>query len=223
MSGALNGFNYWRKKDLTSPMTTDFAQPATEALVQAVAERLRERNFEAIIVATGADAKAAVMERIPEGAEIHSGKSKTLEDIGVFAELMGSDRYDFVRKRTSKMDRKTQAREIRKLGAAPDVMLGSVQAVTEAGQLVVASASGSQIGPYASGAGTLILVVGSQKIVPDLDTAIRRITDHVQPYEDARLREQMGMGTKLTRILILERDYSPGRTTVVLVREPVGF
>ena len=141
------------------------------------------------------------MGRIPEGAEIHSGKSKTLEDIGVFAELMASDRYDFVRKRTSKMDRKTQAREIRKLGASPDVMLGSVQALTEAGQLVVASASGSQIGPYASGAGTLILVVGSQKIVPDLDTAIRRITDHVQPYEDARLREQMGIGTKLTRIL----------------------
>ncbi len=204
-------------------MTTDFTQPASEAMLQTVAERLRERNFETIIVATGADAKAAVMERIPEGAEIHSGKSKTLEDIGVFAELMASDRYDFVRKRTSRMDRKTQAREIRKLGASPDVMLGSVQALTEAGQLVVASASGSQIGPYASGAGTLILVVGSQKIVPDLDTAIRRITDHVQPYEDARLREQMGIGTKLTRILILERDFNPGRTTVVLVREPVGF
>ena len=223
MSVVFVGFNYWSQKDLTSPMTTDFAQPASEAMLQSVAERLRERNFEAIIVATGADAKAAVMERIPEGAEIHSGKSKTLEDIGVFAELMGSDRYDFVRKRTSKMDRKTQAREIRKLGATPDVMLGSVQALTEAGQLVVASASGSQIGPYASGAGTLILVVGSQKIVPDLDTAIRRITDHVQPYEDARLREQMGIGTKLTRILILERDFNPGRTTVILVREPVGF
>ena len=204
-------------------MTTDFAQPASEAMLQTVAERLRERNFETIIVANGAEAKAAVLERIPEGVEIHSGKSKTLEDIGVLAELMASDRYDFVRKRTSKMDRKTQAREIRKLGASPDVMLGSVQALTEAGQLVVASASGSQIGPYASGAGTLILVVGSQKIVPDLDTAIRRITDHVQPYEDARLREQMGIGTKLTRILILERDFSPGRTTVVLVREPVGF
>jgi hypothetical protein len=204
-------------------MTTDFAQPASEAMLQTVAERLRERNFETIIVANGAEAKAAVLERIPEGVEIHSGKSKTLEDIGLFAELMASDRYDFVRKRTSRMDRKTQAREIRRLGAAPDIMLGSVQALTQAGQLVVASASGSQIGPYASGAGTLILVVGSQKIVPDLDTAIRRITDHVQPYEDARLREQMGIGTKLTRILILERDFNPGRTTVVLVREPVGF
>src|SRR5712692_791142 len=217
MAGVLKGFN------LTSTMTTEFARPASEAMLQTVAERLRERNFEAIIVATGTDAKVAVMERIPDGAEIHSGKSKTLEDIGVFAELMGSDRYDFVRKRTSKMDRKTQAREIRKLGAAPDVMLGSVQALTEGGQLVVASASGSQIGPYASGAGTLILVVGSQKIVPDLDTAIRRITDHVQPYEDARLREQMGIGTKLARILIVERDSSPGLTTVVLVRGPVGF
>jgi L-lactate utilization protein LutC len=204
-------------------MTTDFAQPASEAMLQAVAERLRERNFETIIVANAAEAKAAVMERIPDGVEVHSGKSKTLEDIGVFSELMASDRYDFVRKRTSKMDRKTQAREIRKLGASPDVMLGSVQALTEAGQLVVASASGSQIGPYASGAGTLILVVGSQKIVPDLDTALRRITEHVQPYEDARLREQIGIGTKLTRILILEREFYPGRTTVVLVREPVGY
>src|SRR5260370_24353475 len=124
--------------------TTDFAQPASEAMLQTVAERLRERNFEVIIVATGADAKAAVLERIPEGAEIHSGKSKTLEDIRVFAELMASDRYDFVRKRTSKMDRKTHAREIRQLGAAPHVLLGSVQALTEAGQPVRPSRHGGR-------------------------------------------------------------------------------
>jgi L-lactate utilization protein LutC len=203
--------------------TTEFARPAPEATLNAVADRLRERNFETLIVGTAAEAKAAVLERIPAGAEVHSGKSKTLEDVGVFKELAESDRYDWVRKRTAKMDRKTQGREIAKAGATPEYMLGSAQALTEAGQLVVASASGSQMGPYSGGAGKLILVVGSQKIVPDLDTAIRRITEHVQPYEDARLREQMGVGTKLARILILERDYSPGRTTVILVREPVGF
>ncbi len=205
-----------------STSTIDFATPASEATLTAVAERLRERNFEAIIVGTLAEARAAVMERIPDGAEVHSGKSKTLEDIGVFSELMESDRYDFVRKKTLKMDRKTQMREITKMGASPDYMLGSVHALTEAGQLVTASASGSQLGPYASGARTLILVVGSQKIVPDLDAALRRVTEYVQPYEDARLREQMGIGTKLARILILERDFNPGRTTVILVREPVG-
>jgi LUD domain len=202
--------------------TMEFARPASEAALNAVADRMRERNFEVLIVGTAAEAKAAVLGRIPEGAEVHSGKSKTLEDAGIFQELMESDRYDFIRRRLIKMDRKTQAREYRKLGAAPDFMLGSVQALTEAGQLVVASASGSQIGPYGSGAGTLILVVGSQKIVPDFDVALRRITEHVQPYEDARLREQIGVGTKLCRILILEQDYSPGRTTVILVREPIG-
>jgi len=173
-------------------------------------------------VQTGAEAKAEVLKRIPEGARLHSGKSKTLEDIGLFDTLMGSDEYDFVRKHTMKLDRNTQRREMVKLGATPDLMINSVQAVTEAGQLVVVSASGSQIGAISAGAEKLILVVGSQKIVPDLDAAFQRIQEHVYPYEDARLRETMGIPTAWTRTLILERDYTPGRTTVVLVRDPVG-
>jgi len=196
--------------------------PASEELLQRVAANLRERNFDTIVVSTGAEARDAVMDQIPVGSEVHSAKSKTLEDIGVFQELMNSGHYDFLRNRLFQMDRKLEARAMRKLEAAPDIMLGSVQALTEAGQLVSASASGKQLGPYASGAGTLILVVGSQKIVPDLETAIRRISQHVQPYEEARLRQEKGIGTKLARILILERDYDPGRTVVVLVREPVG-
>ena len=201
----------------------DFAAPASAAALNELAANLRERNFEVLIVDTAVAAKAAVMARLPEGAEVYSGKSKTLEDAGIFKELMESDRYDFIRRRTMKMDRQTQGREIRKLSAAPDFMLGSVQAVTQAGQLVVASASGSQIGPYSAGAGKLILVVGSQKIVPDLETALRRLRDYVMPYEDMRLREQMGVGTKLARVLIMEMDYSPGRTTIVLVRDPIGM
>ena len=202
--------------------TLNFTAPASETELQSLAASLRERNFEVVIVDSAASAKAVVMERIPEGAQVHSGKSKTLEDIGVFGELMESDRYDFIRRRTMKMDRQTQRDEMRKLGAAPDIMLASPQAVTDQGQLFFASASGSQIGPIASGAGKLILVIGSQKIVPDLDAAFRRIKEHVFPYEDARLRETLGVGTKLTRTLVLEEDYAPGRTTIVLVREPVG-
>ena len=202
---------------------TDFAAPASAAHLDSLAANLRDRNFEVVIVESAADVKSAVMQRIPEGAQVHSGKSKTLEDSGVFKELMESERYDFIRRRTMKMDRATQGDEIRRLSAAPDVMLGSVNAVTQAGQLVVTSASGSQIGPYASGAGRLILVVGSQKIVPDLDGAFRRIEEYVFPWEDARLREQMGIGTAITRTLIIERDFRPGRTTIILVREPIGI
>jgi len=201
---------------------TDFTKPAPAAKVGSLAANLQARNFEVVVVQTGAEAKAEVLKRIPDGARIHSGKSKTLEDIGLFDSLMGSDEYDFVRKQTLKLDRITQRREMVKLGATPDLMINSVQAVTEAGQLIVVSASGSQIGAISAGGEKLILVVGSQKIVADLDAAFQRIQEHVFPYEDARLLEMLGIHTAWTRTLILEREFTPGRTTVILVRDPVG-
>jgi hypothetical protein len=202
--------------------TAEFTTPATIERLETLAAKLRERNFEAVIVGDRAQAKAEVMKRIPDGAEVHSAKSKTLEDIGVFQELMETDRYNFLRKQLFKLDRNTQAREMRKLIAAPDFEVGSVHAITEAGELVEGSATGGQMGPYSASSGKLILVAGGQKIVKDLDAALRRIREHVTPYEDERLRDQMGVGTKLCRVLILEQDYVPGHTTVILVQEPVG-
>lgn len=206
-----------------SEATLDFATAASEVQLQAVAERLRGRNFEVVIVDTGDEAKAEAVARVPEGSEVHTAKSKTLEDIGLFSHFKDSGKYDFLRLRLYKMDRATQADEMRRLVAAPDYMLGSVQAVTEAGQMLVASASGSQMGPYSAAARQIIIIVGSQKIVPDLEAGLRRITDYVEPYEDRRLQEQMGVHTALCRVLIMERDYMPGKTTVILVREPVGM
>jgi L-lactate utilization protein LutC len=200
-----------------------FSGTADRATLDRVAEHLRERNFDALIVDDADQARDEVFKLLPEGAEVHSGKSRTLEEIGVFDELMASERWNMLRRRTMAMDRRTQMDTIRKLTAAPEWMIGSVQAVTEAGEMVVASASGSQIGPYSGASGHLILVVGAQKIVPDLSAALRRITEHVQPYEDLRLREQLGVGTIVARILIMERDFRPGRTTVILVREAVGI
>jgi hypothetical protein len=106
--------------------------------------------------------------------------------------------------------------------ASPDYVLGSVNAVTKAGELLTTSYSGSQIGPYAAGAGRVILVIGSQKLVGSLDDGLRRIRDHVMPYEDARLREQLGVGTKAASILIQTASARPGRITLILVLEPVG-
>ena len=201
----------------------EFAAVPDDARLERVAEHLRERNFDVVIVDTAQEARDEVLARLPEGAEVHSAKSRTLEEIGVFGELMGSDRWNMLRRTANTMDRQTQGREIRKMLSAPDYELGSVQAITEAGQMVVGTATGSQMGPYSGAAGELILVVGSQKIVPDLDSALRRVTEHVEPYEDLRLREQAGIGTLLARILIMERDFFPGRTQVILVREPVGI
>jgi hypothetical protein len=160
---------------------------------------------------------------IPDGTEVHWGKSKTLTEIELTPELLTSGRYDPLRPRYMAMDRATQGREIRKLSAAPDVMLGSVQAVTDDGALIAVSYAGSQIGPYATGAGRVILVVGSQKIVRDLDEGLRRAREHVQPWEDADLRATLGVPTRLAKMLVIFEEPRPGRTTVVLVREPVGI
>ncbi len=187
-----------------------------------VATSLRAHNIEAIVVETGAEARDVVLGMIPEGAEVHSGKSKTLEDVGLYVALMESGRYEAIRPRMMALDRVTQAREIRKLSAAPDFMLGSVAAVTADGTLVAASATGSQLGPYAAGAGRLVLVVGSQKLVADLDAAIRRIREVVFPWENDRVRERMGVDTALEKVLLVLGEWRAGRTTVVLVREPVG-
>jgi L-lactate utilization protein LutC len=203
--------------------SVNYEAPALEETLQRVAEKIRERNIDVVIVNDGDEAQRAVLERLPNGAEVHSGKSKTLQDAGIFDVVHESGQYDALRPRMYKMDRQTQAREIRKLIGAPDYMLGSVNAITEDGVLVAASATASQLGPYAGTAGKLILVVGSQKIVPDLETALRRIREYVLPWEDEQVRKVVPTGSFVGKILIVEREWMAGRTTVILVRKPIGI
>jgi hypothetical protein len=206
-----------------SPIEQNFAAPVSEETLQRVAERIRERNIEVLIVNNGDEARQTVLERLPRGAEVHSGKSKTLQEAGILEAIQEPNQYDALRPRYLKMDRKTQAREIRKLIAAPDFMLGSVQAITEDGILVAVSATASQLGPYANTAGKVMLVVGSQKIVPDLETALKRTREYVLPWEEAQVRQAINIGTFVGKILIIEREWVNERLTVILVREPIGI
>ena len=203
--------------------TNRYSIPASEEVIQHVAAKLLERNIEVVVVDDGDEARKLVLERMPKGAEVHSGKSKTLQETGIFDVIQDPTQYDAARNHAMKMDRQNQGREIRKLIASPDFMLGSVNAVTEDGILVAASATGSQLGPYSNTAGKVILVVGSQKIVPDLETALRRIREYVLPWEDAQVRQRMSIGTFVGKILVVEREWVAGRMVVILVRKPVGI
>jgi len=205
------------------PIQPDFATPAAEAKLQQVADKIRERNIEVVIVNNAEEARQLVLERVPRGAQVHSGKSKTLQDAGILDAIMDPNQFTALRHQMLKMDRKTQGTEIRRLIAAPDFMLGSVQAITEGGILVDVSATGSQIGPYANTAGKVILVVGSQKIVPDLEIAFKRIREYVQPWEETQVRNAANIGTFVGKILIVEREWTNGRMTVILVREAIGI
>lgn len=200
----------------------EFAVPATRERLESVAEALRRHGMRAMVAANRDEAKQLVLEQLPDGAQVHQGASVTLDTIGVTEAIEQSGRYNAVRPKLYTLDRATQMDEIRRLGASPDFMLGSVHAVTDDGSLVVASASGSQIGAYASGAGQTILAVGSQKVVPDLKTALRRIDEYTFPLEDERAQKAYGMHSAIHQLLVINGDYS-GRITVVLIDEPLGF
>jgi hypothetical protein len=200
-----------------------FAVPAEEARVRRTAAALEANGITVLRARNSAEAKRIVVDLIPAGSQVHQGASQSLDAAGITDEIETSGRYQPLRPRVFGMDRATQADQIRRLGAAPEIMLGSVHAVTETGSLVAASASGSQLGPYASGAGKVILLVGTQKIVPDLQDALRRIDDYAFPLEDARAQAAYGIHSGVNKVLIINREWTPGRITVVLCDEPLGF
>jgi LUD domain len=211
------------KLDLDRKLNSRFEAPAEDARVRRTAAALEANGITVHRAPNKAEAKRIVLDLIPAGSQVHHGASQSLEDSGIAEEIERSGRYDPVRPRVFSMDRATQADEIRRLTASPDVMLGSVNAVTETGSLVTASASGSQLGPYVSGAGKVILVVGTQKIVPGLQETLRRIDDYVFPLEDARALAAYGVHSGVSKLLIINREWTPERITVVLCDEALGF
>ena len=160
---------------------------------------------------------------LPLGAEVYNNTSRTLEVIGVAEDIERSGRYQPLRPRLYRMDREMQAREMRQLSAAPDWVVGSVHAVTEDGSLLIASASGSQLGPIVSGAGHVVLVIGGQKIVANLIAGLRRIYEYCFPLEDRRARQAYGVPSGVNNILIINRVTTPGRVTAILVNKTLGF
>jgi LUD domain len=200
----------------------EFERPADAARLERVAGALRARGFRAEVAADGADARRRVLDAIPEGAEVHTALSETLRTLGITAELDGSGRYDSVRARLNALDRETQDRERRKLGAAPDHIVGSAHAVTDDGVVIVGSGSGSQLGAYAYAAGSVILVVGHHKLVRDEEEGMRRLREYSLPREHERMRGAGYPGSLLAKVLVIHRE-PRGRITVVLVPETLGF
>jgi L-lactate utilization protein LutC len=211
-----------RKPDLDETLSRRFAVVADDARVTRTAAALEANGISVVRAANAGEAKRIVLSLVPAGSQVHNGASQSLEETGIAEEIHNSGRYEPIHPRIWSMDRETQADEIRGLTSSPDVMLGSVHAVTETGSLVAASASGSQLGPYAAGAGKVILVVGTQKIVADLDEALRRIDDYVFPLEDARAEAAYGVHSGVNKVLIINREWTPG-ITVVFVDEALGF
>jgi hypothetical protein len=207
----------------TAMPTTSFADPAPAQRLRRAAAALTEHGFTVEILDDAAAARTRIADLIPEGASVFTGASETLRLSGIDEDINASGRYAAVKPRVLAMDRATQMDEIRRMLASPDVSIGSVAAVTETGSLVIASGSGSQLPGCVGAPPRAIWVVGAQKVVPDLPAALRRVEDHCLPLESARAQAAYGYPSAVNRLLILNAEPYPGRGTVLLLREAIGF
>ena len=207
----------------TEDAAAEFAGLASDKQIDEAASALERNGIAGLVVDSGAQARDAVRSILPIGAEVFNNTSRTLEAIGVAEDIERSGLYHPLRPRLYQMDREMQGREMRQLAAAPDFVVGSVHALTEEGSVLIASASGSQLGPLVSGAGHAILVIGGQKIVVDVATGLRRIYEYCFPLEDRRGREAYGVPSGVNNILIINRAITPNRISAVSVRQSLGF
>ncbi len=207
-------------------MSSPWNKLATKKQIDETVKNLTANGMTAFVVNNEDEAKAKVLELIPENSEVMTMSSETLRLSGITDAINESSKFDSVKVKLSKMNRETQSLEMQKLGAAPEYAIGSVHAVTEDGQVIIASNTGSQLPAYVYASPHVIWVVGTQKIVKNTEEGIKRIYDYVLPKESVRLAKQYdtpGLKSNVSKLLIVNKEFNPDRVTIILVKESVGF
>ncbi len=187
------------------------------------AKAMERRGFKAVIAKDRKDALAKVRDILPQGAEVMHGSSTTLIEIGFMDALERGEKgwKDVYRSVTAESDQ-AKRHELRRKSVCADYFLSSVNAIARSGELVACDASGSRVGALPFAAKNVVIVAGANKIAASLDDALRRVREFAFPLEDARARKAYGMGSALNKFVILAGD-APGRVTVVLVNERLGY
>lgn len=201
-----------------------YDQTATDQVIEKTAQAMRDRGFVVEVVDDGAQALEWLQHNIPAGAEVMTGSSTTLNEIG-FSEYLesGQHQWNNVHAQIQAEHDEAKRHELRRKSVTSEYFVASANALAETGEIVAADNSGSRVGAYPHGAEHLILVVGTQKIAPDLQSAMQRVREYVFPLEDKRAQKAYGINSSMSKWVILESEKSPNRTTVVLVKEKLGY
>jgi hypothetical protein len=203
-----------------------YTELAADESINRVVEGLKTRNFNSIVVETGFQAVDNLKKLIPKGASIMNGSSTTLQEIGFIDYLKSNDHgWNNLHEAIVAEQDPTKQSLLRKQSLASDYYLGSVHALTEGGEILIASNTGSQLPNIAYGSQNVIFIVGAQKIVKDLPAGFERLANYVVGLEDQRMQKAYGMGTKHNKTLILhgESAFTGRKITLIIVKEKLGF
>ncbi|MEW6033239.1 MAG: lactate utilization protein [Chloroflexota bacterium] len=200
----------------------------------AKAVKALERNgFSACFVDSKEEARQKILELVPDGAAVGAGGSITIREIGVLDVLKerGHRLYDHWAPGLTQ----EQVLAIRRAQLTCDVFLTSANAVTSDGRLVCCDGAGNRVAAMAFGPKKVVVAVGANKIVCDLDTALRRVKEVAAPQalRDTGIAvpcvetghcqdcDSPQRGCRVT--LILERKPYFTDIAVVVVGESLGF
>lgn len=201
-----------------------FDEVPSETVLDVTVGNLEERGFTVVLAETAGEAVDTIRSRIPAGASVMTGHSNTLEEIGFMEYLVDGDHeWENLRANILRIDDREERMRARRLSVTADYYLGSVNAIAQTGELVAADHGGARVSAYPFAAANLVLVSGTNKIVPDLEAANARLEEVALPLEDARSRDAYGNGSFIGKQLIYRREIIESRTTVVLVRGRFGF
>ncbi|HEV8595077.1 MAG TPA: lactate utilization protein [Thermoplasmata archaeon] len=198
--------------------------PEERARIERVLAATTARGFHSTFVPDRAAALTKVLDLLPRGAKVAHGSSTTLQEIGLIDLLKRPDSGCTYQNAlwTAENDGAKRARLRARLSLEADVYMGSVQAVCETGEAVAADQSGSRQAFYVFGPPRVVWVAGINKIVPDVAAGMRRVREVALPKEDARMKAAGAAGSSIGKLVIYEKE-RPGRTSLVLVGEPLGF
>ena len=197
--------------------------PDDETVEETVAN-LEANGFDVVVVDSAAEALETIESQIPAGVSVMNGHSTTLEEIG-FDELLseGDHEWESLPDEIWSIDDDAERQAARRRSQTADYFLGGINAIAQTGELVAADLSGSRIGAYPFAAGNVIIVSGANKVVPTLDDAFDRLESVAYPLENERAQEAYGVESAVAKQLVYRRETDEGRTTVVLVREQLGY
>lgn len=196
----------------------------SEDVIEKTADAIRERGIEVIIVDSKREALGKIINMIPRGAEVFHGSSVTLREIG-FLDYLRSGKHEWIYLNDEILKEASQEarQERRRKALLAEYFLASVNAITQSGELVACDQSGSRVGAFPFAAKKLILIAGVHKITSTLNEAMRRVKEYAYPLEDERAMGAYGMHSLMGKWIIIEREISLGRITLILVKEKLGF
>jgi L-lactate utilization protein LutB len=200
-------------------------------------ENLEKNNFDVYFVEKRAEAEKLVLEKLlPEsGAKsVSYGGSTTMKEVGLLDSLQQVEGIDLLRpdERGISMEEKL---ERRRQGLLVDLYITGTNAVTEDGWLVNLDMIGNRGGAITFGPKQVIILVGRNKIVEDLDAAMFRIKDYAAPVDTMRLdcktpcvktghcEDCNSPGRICNSWTITEKSFPKGRIKVILINEDMGF